>query len=379
MKTAFLALLGAATIHMALCSAPAVALETPAERALVIDATTNTVLFEKDADIPAPPASMSKLMTLYMLFERLADGGLKLTDTFPVSEKAWRMGGSKMFVRVDTRVSVEDLIRGIVVQSGNDACIVVAEALSGTERAFADEMTRRGRELGLTDSVFTNASGWPEPDHLMSARDLARLTLRLVTDFPQYYGYFAEKSFTYNNIRQGNRNPLLYKSFGADGLKTGHTSGAGYGLVASALRKERRLVLVLGGLKSVNQRAREAERLLNWGYREFGNYRLFAAKETVSQAAVWLGTAAAVPLVVDEELVVTMTRKARRAMKVSVVYGGPLKAPITAGDRVAELKISAPGRDDLKVPLFAGTDVGRRGLFGRLWAAAGYLVWGANP
>ena len=240
-------------------------------------------------------------------------------------------------------------------------------------------MTRRGRELGLTDSVFTNASGWPEPDHLMSARDLAKLAQRLVTDFPQYYGYFAEKSFTYNDIRQGNRNPLLYKRLGADGLKTGHTSRSGYGLVASALRQERRLVLVLGGLKSVNQRAREAERLLNWGYREFGNYRLFAAKETVSQAAVWLGTAAAVPLVVDEELVVTMTRKARRAMKVSVVYEGPIKAPIAKGARVAELKISAPGRDDLKVPLFAGADVGRRGLFGRLWAAAGYLVWGANP
>ncbi len=380
MKTAsFLALIGAAAIHTAVATAPVGALETPAERVLLIDATTDAVLLEKNADVPAPPASMSKLMTLYMLFERLAVGGLSLTDTFQVSEKAWRMGGSKMFVRANTWVSVEDLVRGIVVQSGNDACIVVAEGLSGSETAFAEEMTRRGREIGLEDSVFTNASGWPEPDHVMSARDLAKLTQRLITDFPQYYGYFAEKSFTYNKIRQGNRNPLLYKRVGADGLKTGHTSDSGYGLVASTLRKDRRLILVVGGLKSVNQRAREAERLLNWAYREFGNYGLFKAKDIVSEAGVWLGTSAAVPLIINDDLVVTITRKARRSMKVSVVYNGPLEAPIAAGDQVAELKISTPGNEDLKVPLYAGADVGRLGVFGRVQAAIGYLIWGALP
>ncbi len=358
---------------------PVMGLESPASRVLLLDVNTNTVLFEKNADAAAPPASMSKLMTLYMLFERLADGGLSLTDTFSVSEKAWRMGGSKMFVRVNSRISVEDLIRGIVVQSGNDACIVVAEGLAGTEPAFAEEMTRRGREIGLENSTFQNASGWPDADHAMSARDLAILANRLITDFPQYYGYFAEKSFTYNKIRQGNRNPLLYKSFGADGLKTGHTSKAGYGMVASTLRKDRRLILVIGGLGSVNQRAREAERLLNWGYREFGNYDLFTANEVVSQADVWLGTSSEVPLVIRDELTITISRKARRGLRVSVVYDEPLAAPIGKGDKVAELHITAPDTKNLSIPLFAGAGVDKLGMFGRLSAAVSYLVWGSSP
>ena len=373
-----LALAGTFLLLSAAVWAPVAALETPGKRAFLVDVTTNTVLFEKNADIPAPPASLSKLMTLYMLFERLADGGLSLSDTFSVSEKAWRMGGSKMFVRVDTRVTIEDLIRGIVVQSGNDACIVVAEGLAGTESAFAEEMTRRGREIGLEGSEFKNASGWPETDHLMSARDLAVLSARLITDFPQYYGYFAEKSFTYNKIRQGNRNPLLYKTVGADGLKTGHTSDAGYGLVASPLRGDRRLILVVGGLDSVTQRSREAERLLDWGYREFGNYRLFNARDVVAEADVWLGTSNAVPLAIKDELVVTITRKARRSMKVSVVYEGPLAAPISAGDQVAELKLSTLGREDTRIPLYAASDVGKLGVFGRLHAAISYLMWGAT-
>jgi D-alanyl-D-alanine carboxypeptidase (penicillin-binding protein 5/6) len=358
---------------------PLVALESQATRVLLLDVTTNTVLLEKNANVPAPPASMSKLMTLYMLFERIADGGLKLTDTFSVSEKAWRMGGSKMFVRVNSEVTIEDLIRGIVVQSGNDACIVVGEGLAGSEEAFAEQMTRRGREIGLENSTFKNASGWPDVDHLMSARDLAVLANRLITEFPQYYGYFSEKSFTYNKIRQGNRNPLLYKAMNADGLKTGHTSEAGYGMVASTLRNDRRLILVLGGLGSVNQRAREAERLLNWGYREFGNYDLFNANEVVSQADVWLGTESEVPLVIRDELTITITRKARRALKVSVVYDGPLAAPIGKGDKVAELHVTGPDTADISIPLFAGTDVNKLGMFGRLQAAVSYLMWGSNP
>lgn len=357
----------------------AASLESPAARILLLEASTNTVLLEKNADEPAPPASMSKLMTLYMLFERIADGGLSLTDTFSVSEKAWRMGGSKMFVRVNTRVSVEDLIRGIVVQSGNDACIVVAEGLAGTEEAFADEMTRRGREIGLENSTFKNASGWPDTGHEMSVRDLSILAHRLITDFPQYYGYFSEKSFTYNKIRQGNRNPLLYRSVGADGLKTGHTSKSGYGMVASTLRKDRRLILVVGGLGSVNQRARESERLLDWGYREFGNYELFVANDVVSDADVWLGTSSKVPLVIREDLVITITRKARRSLKVSVVYDGPLAALIGKGDKVAELRISAPQTEDMTIPLYAGAGVDKLGMLGRLRAAANHLVWGANP
>ena len=379
MKSAsLLALAGAFLLLGTAVAAPVAALETPGKRALLVDFTTNTILFEKNADIPAPPASLSKLMTLYMLFERLADGGLSLSDTFSVSEKAWRMGGSKMFVRVNTRVTIKDLIRGIVVQSGNDACIVVAEGLAGTESAFAEEMTRRGREIGLEQSEFKNSSGWPETDHLMSARDLAVLAARLITDFPQYYTYFAEKSFTYNKIRQGNRNPLLYKAVGADGLKTGHTSDAGYGLVASTLRGERRLILVIGGLDSVTQRSREAERLLDWGYREFGNYRLFNARDIVAKADVWLGTSDAVPLAIKDDLVVTITRKARRSMRVSVVYEGPLEAPISEGDEVAELKLSTLEGEETRIPLYAASDVGKLGIFGRLHAALSYLMWGAT-
>ena len=265
------------------------------------------------------------------------------------------------------------------MQSGNDACIVVAEGLAGTEQAFAQEMTRRGREIGLENSTFQNASGWPEPDHAMSARDLAIVASRLIDDFPQYYGYFAEKSFTFNKIRQGNRNPLLYKSVGADGLKTGHTSEAGYGLVASTLRKDRRLILVVGGLGSVNQRAREAERLLDWGYREFGNYKLFKADEIVSDADVWLGTSSAVPLVIRDDLTITITRKARRSLKVRVVYDGPLAAPIAKGDKVASLRIAASETNELQIPLYAGADIDKLGVFGRLRSAVGYLVWGSNP
>ena len=352
------------------------AIETVAEQAILVDATTGTVLLEKNADEPMAAASMMKLMTLYLVFERLAEGTLKLDDTLPVSEKAWRMGGSKMFVRVNSRVSVEDLLRGIIVQSGNDACIVVAEALAGSEKAFAEEMTRRGRSLGLTNSVFRNTTGWPDPEQHMTARDLALLSLRIIRDFPQYYGYFKEKTFTYNNIRQGNRNPLLYKDIGGDGLKTGRTRESGYGLAASALRDDRRLILVVNGIESVNKRARESERLLQWGFREFDAYQLFRAGDMVAEAQVWLGESATVPLVIERDFTVTLARAARRAMKARVVYDGPVAAPIANGAEIAKLIITAPKTETLEVPLVAGADVNRLGVFARLGAALGHLVWG---
>ena len=353
------------------------AVETNAKQAIMIDAVTDAVLFEKNADQPMPPASMSKLMTAYMVFDRLADRSLKLDDTLPVSEKAWRKKGSKMFVKVGDRVSVEDLLRGIIVQSGNDACIVVAEALSGSEDAFAEAMTRRAREIGLQRSVFRNSTGWPDPEHFMTARELALLANRIVQDFPQYYHYYSEKSFTYAGIRQGNRNPLLYKNMGADGLKTGHTQASGYGLTASAKRGDRRITLVLNGLESVRNRGQEAERLIEWGFREFGNFKLFEAGETVNDADVWLGTEPTVPLIVEQDLVVTLSHAARRAMTVTVVYDGPIPAPIAAGTPLARVLISTPDGAPIEVPVVAGADVGRLGFFGRLTAAAGYLLWGA--
>jgi D-alanyl-D-alanine carboxypeptidase (penicillin-binding protein 5/6) len=282
-----------------------------------------------------------------------------------------------MFVKVGNRAKVEDLIRGIVVQSGNDACIVVAEGLAGTEEAFADLMNKKAAELGLRNSRFANATGWPDPNQKMSPHDLAILARHIIHDFPQYYHYFKEKNFTYAKIRQGNRNPLIYKKMGADGLKTGHTEESGYGITASATRGERRLILVVNGLGSVSERARESEKLLEWGFREFDNFPLFKAGETVADAEVWLGAEASVPLVVPEDLTVTLKRTSRRAMKATVVYDGPVPAPIEKGAEVAKLVISAPDMEPLEIPLYAGEGVERLGAMGRLFAALGYLVWGA--
>ncbi len=367
---------------IALCAAllaisPVQALESSAKQAILIDNVTGAVLFEKAADELMEPSSMSKIMTVYMVFERLADGSLKPDDTLPVSEKAWRKGGSKMFVKVGTRVSVEDLLRGIIIQSGNDATIVIAEGLAGDEETFSAEMTERAHELGMVSSNYTNASGWPDEGHRVTARDLALLAKLTIENFPQFYGYYAEMEFTYNDIRQGNRNPLLYKKMGADGLKTGHTKNAGYGLTGSAMRDGRRLILVLNGLESAGARSREAERLIEYGFREFSNYALFDAGETVGAADVWLGDAATVPLVIEGPLVTTLTRKARRKMQVKLVYDGPIAAPIEKGARIATLTVTAPGVETLEVPLVAGADIGKLGPLSRIGAAIGYMVWGA--
>lgn len=375
--------LGSALAGLFLAMQPAhgAALETIAREAFLMDATTGAVLFEKDADKPMPPASMSKMMTVHMLFERLKEGSLSLDDTFSVSERAWREGGAKsggstMFLAPGARVRVEDLIRGIVVQSGNDASIVVAEGLASSEEAFAQEMTAHARKIGLIHSTFRNATGLPDPEHMTTARDLALLAIETIQVFPEYYRYYSEKQFTYNGIRQGNRNPLLYSDTGVDGLKTGHTEASGYGLTASAKRGDRRLILVVNGLPSMKVRSHESERLLEWGFREFENYKLFAAGNTVAEADVWLGRERSVPLLIDKDLVITLPRKARGEMKVAATFESPLPAPIAKGDRLAKLVITAPGVDPVEVPLLAGADVKRLGVFGRLGAALKYLLWG---
>ena len=364
-------------------ASPSIALETKADYAILLDMATGRVLFEKNADQPMQPASMSKMMTVYMVFERLRDGSLSLDDTFRVSENAWRKGGAKsgsstMFLEPGTRVQVEDLIRGIIVQSGNDACIVVAEGLAGSEQAFAAEMTARGREMGLENTVFKNATGWPVPGHVSTARDLAILAERTIKDFPEYYSYYAEKEFTYNTIRQTNRNPLLYKDISADGLKTGHTLESGFGLAASAAKGGRRLILVVNGLASRKERSREPDRLLNWGFREFDNYKLFSAGETVTKADVWLGKEAMVALVIEKEMLLTLARKARRKMKVSVIFENPVPAPIAKGDKVARLVVSVPGDEPIEVPLLAAKNVERLGLIGRLGKAFKAIIWGES-
>lgn len=358
-------------------ASPVQAFETAAREAFLLDFETGSVLLEKDADKPMPPASMSKLMTIFMLFERLQEGALSLDDMLNVSEKAWRMGGSKMFVEVGTSVRVEDLIRGIVVQSGNDACVVVAEALSGSEEAFAEAMTERGREIGLIDSSFMNSTGWPDPAHFVTARDLATLTRRIVVDFPEYFHYFAEKSFTFNDIKQANRNPLLFKDIGVDGMKTGHTEEAGYGLTATAERNGRRLIMVITGLDSVRARSDEAERVLGWGFRETKNYTLFEGNEEIETADVWLGVQATVPLTLPDDFTITMSRAARKKLEVKVVLESPVPAPIVKGTEIATLVISAPEFKTVRMPLQAGADVERLGYFGRVWAAVIHTVFGA--
>ncbi|MGH6901057.1 MAG: D-alanyl-D-alanine carboxypeptidase family protein [Geminicoccaceae bacterium] len=367
-----------ATILVAALAPGAEAYETPAQAAILVDLESGQELYAKNPDLPLPPASMSKLMTVLMVFERLADGSLSLDDTFPVSEKAWRKGGSKMFVEVGSRVRVEDLLRGIIVQSGNDACIVVAEALGGTVEAFSEQMTRRGRELGLTNSTFKNASGWPDPEHLMSVRDLARLATIIIENHPEYYGIFAEKEFTYSDIRQYTRNPLLYRDLGADGLKTGHTNEAGYGLAASAVRDGRRLVMVISGLERPPDRAREAERLLEHGFRDFKNYQLFARGDSVDHADVWLGSTGTVPLVVQEDVWVSLTPEGRRDLEVKVIYDGPIPAPVADGSQLARLEIVAPGLEPRQVPLVAGEAVQAASMFGRVSSALEYLIWGPS-
>ena len=357
---------------------PAGAFETPARAAILLDLEADQVLFEKNADEPLPTASMSKLMTAFMLFERLEDGRISLDDTFPVSEKAWRKGGSKMFVEVGARVRVEDLLRGIIIQSGNDACIVVAEALAGSEEEFARQMTERAHELGLSHTYLKNASGWPDPEHVMSVRDLARLATMLIRRFPQFYPIYSEKEFTYNGIRQYSRNPLLHSDPSADGLKTGFTEEAGYGLVASAVRHDRRLLLVMAGLDNARQRGEQAERMLEYGYNQFRNYRLFTTGEAVDTANVWLGDDTTVPLVLEEDVVVSLTAEGRRNLAVKVIYDGPIPAPVVTGSPLAELEITAPGLDPRRLPLVAGQEVRAANLFGRMASALGYLIWGPS-
>ena len=364
----------------ALCLAalPSSAMETVAKQAYILDFQTGAVLLDKDSLTPTPPASLSKLMTIYMAFEQIKSGKLALDDKFVVSRKAWRMGGSKMFVEVDKQVRVEDLLRGIIVQSGNDACIVIAEGLSGSESAFADAMNRKAEEIGLTDSNLVNSTGWPDDAHLMSPRDLAVTAQRIIEEFPEYYPYFAEKSFRYNKIKQGNRNPLLYGDTGADGLKTGHTRAAGYGLVASAIRNDRRVVMVLTGMSSARTRSFESRRLLNWAFQSFRNYTLFERGAVVERADVWLGEEGVVPLVTERAIKVSLPRASRPGLKVKIVYEGPVPAPIEKGTEIAKLVIAAPDFDTLEVPLVAGADVARVGVFGRLGAAITYMVWGAD-
>lgn len=352
--------------------------DTRAKSAYVVDQGTGTVLLAKRADEPLPPASMSKLMTLYMTFEAIRDGRLSIDERLPVSEHAMSFGGSTMFLDTTDRVSVEDLIRGIIVLSGNDACVVLAEALSpdGTEAGFARMMTERAKQMGMTHSTFANSSGWPAAGHRMSMRDLGILADRLIKDFPTYYPLFNERQFAFDGRAPSNtrnRNPLLGLGIGADGLKTGHTQEAGYGLVGSARQGDRRIIFVISGLQSTQARAEEAERIVTWAFRQFAEQQVTTAGTRLANADVWMGAAPSVGLTVTEDLTVLVPILGDDVLQADVVYTGPVEAPIATGQHLAELVIARDGLPDTRVPLVAMSDVERGGFGPRVRTAVEVL------
>jgi D-alanyl-D-alanine carboxypeptidase (penicillin-binding protein 5/6) len=355
---------------------PAHAFDTRAQAAWVYDMTTDTVLLDKNAHEKLPPASMSKLMTVNMLFEALRDGRVRLDEEFAVSSRAKAMGGSTMFLNETDRPTVEQLIKGIVVLSGNDACVVVAEGLAGTEEDFAKKMNERAKSLGLDDSTFANASGWPHPNQRMSMHDLGRVAERIIDEFPEYYGYFSLTEFPYDGRspdNRFNRNPLLHLGIGADGLKTGHTQDSGYGLVGSAVQGGRRIVFAITGLTSERERAEEAERVVNWAFREFVQKTVAEKGTRITDADVWLGETTKVGLVVGENLNLLLPSLAQEKLKANVVYSGPIEAPIEEGQELAEMQIEIPGIPVVTVPLVAEQAVPKGGFTSRLRTAFGIL------
>lgn len=353
-----------------------------AQYAVIMDYDSGVVLYSKDGDNQMAPASMAKLMTVALLFHKLKHGELKLDDTFTVSEQAWKLSvagkneSSKMFLSIGSQVRVEDLLRGIVIQSGNDACTVVAEHFSGSEQAFAELMNAEAKRIGLKDSVFKNANGLPDPGMHVTAHDLATLAAYLIREYPQYYHYFSEKEFTWNKIKQGNRNLLLGSYPGADGLKTGHTEQSGFGMVASATAEGRRLIVVVNGLKNEKERANEARRLLDIGFREFKPYALFKKDQVIENADVWAGDNDSVPLVVTQDVKFLMRRAQRDSLKVSLAYDSPIMSPVKKGQVVGKLSISGDGLSDLVVPVAAGADVEEGGFMTQMKLGVRGLVSG---
>ncbi|MDH5723050.1 MAG: D-alanyl-D-alanine carboxypeptidase [Alphaproteobacteria bacterium] len=361
-------------VCLVLLSVHSYAQDTLAKQALIIDFETENVLFEKNSDEQMPTSSMSKVMTMYLVFEALKSGTIKLDDEFLVGEKAWKKQGSKMFVSVGDKVKIEDLIRGVIVQSGNDATIVLAEGLAGSEEAFAQALNEKAKELGMSSSHFMNASGWPDPEHYSTAHDLAVLAKAIIKDFPEYYKYYAEKEFTYNDITQQNRNPLIYKDIGADGVKTGHTDDGGYGLIGSGKKNDRRVIMVLNGMESEKQRKEESVRLMQWALSSFKNMTVFKTMKPLEEADVIMGQKTKVALVPAQSTIFTVPSLFRNKLNISVEYTSPLVAPLVKGDRAGEIKIVTPEGEERKIDLLIGEDVPELGFFLKIIAKARMLL-----
>jgi D-alanyl-D-alanine carboxypeptidase (penicillin-binding protein 5/6) len=374
-----LRILAIAGVLTGLSAVSAAAFDTKARAAFVLDTGTDTVLLDKNAQEPLPPASMSKLMTLYVAFEALRDGRLTLDERLPVSSHAMSYKGSTMFLNTQDRVRVEDLLRGIIVLSGNDACAVIAEALSpdGSEAGFARYMTQRARQMGMMNSTFANSNGWPAVGHRMSVEDLAILAERLIEDFPEYYPLFAETEFAFDGRAPSNtrnRNPLLRLNIGADGLKTGHTEEAGYGLVGSAKQGDRRVIFVISGLNSTSARAEEAEAIVNWSFRQFARKTIAKAGQPVAQAEVWMGGEPTVGLVPAQDMTVLLPALSGNQIEAEVVYTGPVTAPVTKGQKLAELLVKPQDLPEMRLPLVAEKDIPAGGFVIRVKTAAEVLI-----
>ena len=345
--------------------------QTKAPHAVIMDYETGEVLYEKGARAAIAPASMTKIMTADMVFEALKNGTVTPDTEFQVSEEAWRRGGVKsgsstMFLKVKSSVRVEDLLRGIIIQSGNDACIVVAEGLAGSETEFADQMTARAKAIGLESASFRNSTGWPHPEHKISAFDLAQLARHSIKTYPEYYSIYGEKSFTWNEIKQGNRNPLLGKFTGADGMKTGSTEASGYGLVGSAERAGKRRIVVINGLESKSDRADVSLRLMSAAFSQFKIYQLYKSGDVIGDVDVYMGAAEKVKVRIDENVQAGIFRGDRAKIS-SIMMSKPAVAPITVGDHIADMIISVPGREDKKIALFATEDIKAKSLFAKAW------------
>jgi serine-type D-Ala-D-Ala carboxypeptidase (penicillin-binding protein 5/6) len=376
-----IAALAAVLLHAA-ARAETAPFDTKAAEAILVDARTGAVLFEKDADTLFPPASMSKLMTMIMVFEGLKAGKLKLDQEFLISENAWRhggaqSGGSTMYAELNSRIKLSDLMQGVIVQSANDACIAIAEGMAGSEEAFATKMTARARELGLKLSTFHNATGLPDPLHRVTARELTMLARYIIKEFPEYYKIYSQPSFEWNKIKQDNRNPLLKDYPGADGMKTGYTEESGYGLVGSALRDGRRLVMVIAGLKTIKERKEEAQKLLDWGFSQFKSIDVYAANDRVGAARVWGGTENWVDLVTPVAVRLALSPAEQQTVEVKLHYKGPLLAPVKAGEAAGSVHFIAGGATVAEVPVFTANDVAEdKSIWHRAYNSLSYLVFG---
>ncbi|MBE6443386.1 MAG: D-alanyl-D-alanine carboxypeptidase [Alphaproteobacteria bacterium] len=375
------ALLSGISAVVLMASADAFAIDTKARNMILMDYATGEYLYEKAITDPIPPASMSKLMTVYMVFDKLRDGSLSLDDTFKVSENAWRKGGaasggSTMFLAIGDEVTVDQLLKGIIIQSGNDACIVAAENIAGDEDSFVERMNEKARDIGLKNSNFANVTGLPHPDHKMSVEDLALLARKIIEEFPQFYHLFSQKEFVYNNIKQGNRNPLLYSMPYADGLKTGHTEEAGFCLTASARKGNRRIIGVMTGLESNKERSDEADKMMSWAFREYDNYTLKKKGDKIADVPVWYGVDKTVPMVISDDLIKTIKKSDRNQVKMTAVYDRPVKAPVKMGQQLGVLKIEIPEKQVIEVPLVAGQTINKVGFWGKIKNNVKYLLAG---